>query len=480
MAPKMKNENSNRIRRCNRLPSQNKNECERKSSENCQMPKTITSKAENLTSNGKENNDLLNKSYPVKWDVSTDVIADILQDMGVGILDDISCDIPDFEPTPPMTTNSTIPTNSLTPKPYSYPPSENTSPDIRRIDNDFILFKRTKPNGILGENYFTKLSDEIILHIFKWLSKSMLSRCASVCKRWKTLCYDESLWRRLDLGRKHLEPGVLGRVIDRGVIVLRLAMAEILTPIFIDSSAIMKNKERYSKLQYLDLSMTSINQQGLQELFSVCSQLKKISLEHCQVNTEICFHIAENEDLEVLNMTMCEGITNEGINRLVQRCQKLESLNLSWTNMTSECIYSIVKNISSSLKHFNLSGCRHTLTDEHVSILVEKCPDLIDLDLSDATLLTGLSVDAIINNLSNLQHLHLNRCYNIPSISYLSLSSIPSLQQFDCFGILTETALHTLRSNLPGIEINRHLFSVIARPTTGIRRTSIWHLRVRD
>ncbi|XP_023214260.1 S-phase kinase-associated protein 2-like, partial [Centruroides sculpturatus] len=115
-----------------------------------------------------------------------------------------------------------------------------------------------------------------------------------------------------------------------------------------------------------------------------------------------------------------------------------------------------------------------------VSSLVENCPDIIDLDLSDATLLTGLTIDFIINGLPKLQHLHLSRCYNIPSISYLSLSNISSLQQFVCFGILTETALQTLRGNLPNIEINRHLFSFIARPTTGIRRTSIWHLRVRD
>ena len=31
-----------------------------------------------------------------------------------------------------------------------------------------------------------------------------------------------------------------------------------------------------------------------------------------------------------------------------------------------------------------------------------------------------------------------------------------------------------------GIEINKFMFTSVARPTVGIKRTSIWNLRVRD
>ena len=33
---------------------------------------------------------------------------------------------------------------------------------------------------------------------------------------------------------------------------------------------------------------------------------------------------------------------------------------------------------------------------------------------------------------------------------------------------------------LSGIEINKFMFTSVARPTVGIKRTSIWNLRVRD
>jgi hypothetical protein len=38
---------------------------------------------------------------------------------------------------------------------------------------------------------------------------------------------DESLWRRLDLAAKVIPPETLGRIIDRGTVILRLARAEV-------------------------------------------------------------------------------------------------------------------------------------------------------------------------------------------------------------------------------------------------------------
>ena len=39
---------------------------------------------------------------------------------------------------------------------------------------------------------------------------------------------DESLWRRLDLASKVIQPGIMGIIIDRGTVILRLARAEVL------------------------------------------------------------------------------------------------------------------------------------------------------------------------------------------------------------------------------------------------------------
>ena len=54
------------------------------------------------------------------------------------------------------------------------------------------------------------------------------------------------------------------------------------------------------------------------------------------------------------------------------------------------------------------------------------------------------------------------------------------LLYLDVFGMLNDSMLQTLRAKLPNIEINKFYFSSVARPTVGIRRTSIWGLKVRE
>ena len=60
---------------------------------------------------------------------------------------------------------------------------------------------------------FNDMPEEIVLHVFKWLPKTTLAKCALVSKRWLKITQDESLWRRLDLGLRTVPPGVVGQVI---------------------------------------------------------------------------------------------------------------------------------------------------------------------------------------------------------------------------------------------------------------------------
>lgn len=94
---------------------------------------------------------------------------------------------------------------------------------------------------------------------------------------------------------------------------------QIALPIFLSSDV---GSEYKTKLQFLDLSMADINQDGLLELLSRCRQLKKLSLEHIALNYDICKQIAENTDLEGLNLTMCEGIDARCLRIMCGKLQK--------------------------------------------------------------------------------------------------------------------------------------------------------------
>lgn len=72
-----------------------------------------------------------------------------------------------------------------------------------------------------------------------------------------------------------------------------------------------------TKLQYLDLSMATITPQTLTDLLTHCSRLKKLSLEQVTLNDAVCKELANNKQLEVLNLAMCTGLTRYGVKKLM-------------------------------------------------------------------------------------------------------------------------------------------------------------------
>lgn len=168
----------------------------------------------------------LNSSYK-RWSLDChDVSVEILEDLGVSAIDDDSC-----------SNNSSVKQLVITKKPEQAvkrkaefsppPPALIDSAGEEESSDNFLLSKRRRLEAPPGQYGFSKLSDEIILCVFKWLPKSTVAKCAQVSKRWKRLAYDEVLWRRLDLSGSCLKPTILGTVLLRGTQVLRLAKSEV-------------------------------------------------------------------------------------------------------------------------------------------------------------------------------------------------------------------------------------------------------------
>lgn len=103
---------------------------------------------------------------------------------------------------------------------------------------------------------------------------------------------------------------------------------------------------------------------GLCEIFNTCQSLKKLSLEHCSVDEQVCELLGKNEKLEVLNMSMCYGVSEAGLKWIAEGCRKIDSWNLSWTKLSSSTLQMLCSSASNSLQRINLSGCRETLKDE--------------------------------------------------------------------------------------------------------------------
>jgi len=56
-----------------------------------------------------------------------------------------------------------------------------------------------------------------------------------------------------------------------------------------------------------------------------------------------------------------------------------------------------------------------------VKLLAARCPDMKELDVSDATKLSDIAVRHICAQLYTLEHLSVSRCYHIHPQAYLDL-----------------------------------------------------------
>lgn len=337
-------------------------------------------------------------------------------------------------------------------------------------EEEEILTKRAKWEPV-GDDSFRALSDEVMLSVFRWLPKRTLAHCMMVCKRWYRVACDETLWQRLDLGNKTLSRDALGRILARKPVIIRLASSEI-------AEWRPTSPPEPTRIQYLDLSMAAVDSASLNSLLRRCPLLKKLSLENLHLADTTCELIGQCSNLETLNLAMGQGITPEGLTSILQGCTSLQSLNISWCNLSEDSLQVLVTSLPSRLQRLNLGGAR-LITDEMIEALVVRCPRLLELDLSDCSRLSNGTVSAVFG-LTRLEHLALSRCYLLPAATLAKLHGMVSLQYLEVWGMLQSQSVAALRVALPAVQINQFMFSAIARPTVGTRRTSIWGLRTRD
>ncbi|KAJ8920214.1 hypothetical protein NQ315_011875 [Exocentrus adspersus] len=345
---------------------------------------------------------------------------------------------------------------------------------------DSLLVKKPTIRSMDKTNYFDLLSDEVILQILRWLPKQYLMDISQVSRRFHRLSQDETLWTRMDVSNKHLEPGELGKILSKQVIILRLARTEVCTP-SIYANTIAGHPDFTARLMYLDLSMAYICTDTLALLFSKCRRLKKLSLENVPVNDDVLIALSGNRDIEVINFALSTGIREDGLKYLLTNCRKIRELNVAWTYLNVFAVEYICENLPSTMDRLNFSGCRKLLTDKSVGRLIANCPRLRELDLSDCTCLTGETVRQI-TALEDLNFLALSRCYLIPFKSLFFLKKLFNLAYLDIHGgYIDPEELKTVQDSLGArVQINKFKFSSVARPTVGMRRSSIWNMRVRD
>uniref|UniRef100_A0A182J5X2 F-box domain-containing protein n=1 Tax=Anopheles atroparvus TaxID=41427 RepID=A0A182J5X2_ANOAO len=153
-----------------------------------------------------------------------------------------------------------------------------------------------------------------------------------------------------------------------------------------------------------NLAVAAIEIWDVQTTFAICElrSLQELQLSGCFKVTDLTLMNAFRfRELREINLAHCVQISEQGIEAMSLNCPALE--------------------------HVDLSDCFH-VNDRCVESLSKHLLRLRLLKLVRLPLLTGASVDSLVNNCKVLRYLHIRGCHKLPKDSGDRLRKIPTLR----------------------------------------------------
>lgn len=164
-------------------------------------------------------------------------------------------------------------------------------------------------------------------------------------------------------------------------------------------------------------------------------------------------HIDGGEDIDSVNVV---PFTGEDVELITKNCLNLQELSLTQKqNITDKSIFEIAKNCSGKLRKLCLDGCKK-LTDASVIAVVDLCPNLQYLSLSNLPKLSNVSMK-YISCCSNLESIILQKNPRITNRFVAAVGKkCTSLRYIDvnnCVQLTHKLMVHYLLRTNPEIEI---------------------------
>ncbi|XP_068721489.1 F-box/LRR-repeat protein 20-like [Montipora capricornis] len=273
--------------------------------------------------------------------------------------------------------------------------------------------------------YIQQLPESILLKIFHLCSFKSLGHTSMVCRQWRRIAYDQSLWREADL---------------RG---LNLTTRRCLT--LIDRIS--------SYVKTMNLNGCALTVSLIASVAEKCVNLKSLSLQGAhftdlthdfRLGNQI-FPSLQNLDLRFLYGDDCKVFVS-----ILNQLTGLQCLGMDNVSSPGELEKIFLK--LSSLRIVHCQNCS-SFTDTHVNILTNCCPGLESLCLTGCIYVTGSSFPRLLNQCKRLQTLLLSctrvRNQNLMGTDW-SQTSLTELDISYCYGI-AETGLMEMLPKLTGI-----------------------------
>nr|XP_053645712.1 F-box/LRR-repeat protein 14-like [Cherax quadricarinatus] len=305
-----------------------------------------------------------------------------------------------------------------------------TGDEVECSGDDAELQARTT-SGLQAKFYITCLPNELLLHIFSFLSVPELCfSVAPVCTAWRDLAKDPILWRHLEFNFVYnTDTKREQRLVTASPFLLSLELQNLTNGNFLlhvaDSCKMLR---KLTLIHCIDPSYTCVLQ--LSERNRPVIQ-RLITDRHSRLTYSFLLTSGFKE-LRYLNFNMCSSLTDEELESIARQCKHLQYLNIEdMSEIHDSSITLLTKELGHCLKSLHIHG--KYLTDISYKsfsnlvlleeLMIMKCVNMTDvglrglhglkkltsltLFLDDGVSVTGLTDLFTGKRLSQLVHLEL-------------------------------------------------------------------------
>ncbi|XP_068132322.1 F-box and leucine-rich repeat protein 13 isoform X2 [Hyperolius riggenbachi] len=316
-----------------------------------------------------------------------------------------------------------------------------------------------------GEDAVSQLPQKAVLKIFAFMDLIDLAKSAQVCRSWKIIAQNSSLWNSIDFSSaRH-------RIQDKFVVnILRKCRPYVIRLNFRRCSILhwstFKGIGECKNLQDLNVSeCQSLNDEALRVICEGCPALLYLNLSHTNI-TNATLRVMSRYllNLQYLSLAYSRKFTDKGLQYLGsgKGCHKIIYLDLSGCTQISVDGFKHIAAGCSSVQHLKINDM-FTLTDNCIITLLEKCQNITSVSLlgsphlTDSAFkvlahgkklvkiriegnnwITDASIKAISRSCPSLNHIYLADCQKITDISLKAISSLKNitvLNVADCIRI---------------------------------------------
>ncbi|XP_076467804.1 uncharacterized protein LOC143298750 isoform X2 [Babylonia areolata] len=273
----------------------------------------------------------------------------------------------------------------------------------------------------------SEVPDELLLKIFSYLKPAELcSHVTAVCKYWRRLAYDHSLWRKLDVSNIRMRGLQLCQVVLRvsgAIHYLDMSGVERLT-----NAEMAVVAENCPLLTHLDLGFVDdLNCTMMHAILTSCPCLEFLNVEGCRhVNNEMMRVLVASagSQLKQLNFSHC-SLVDESLWLMMRNIRGLTHLNIDGISWISELVVRhLALEYSGTMESWELDG--NELTDGTI-LSVSACHCLKILSVSFCEQLTDQSIKHL-QRLENLEKLSLRKGPAFSASALTELLSSPTLR----------------------------------------------------